>query len=157
MDRRSFIRAGAAVTAGGLFHPRPGSAQAPADGSSITWVSTTRETPWQTQPIKPMGWQWNTLDAEVLSTRPAQTMQGFGACFNELGWESLQALTAAERETIFRELFAPGVGANFTLCRLPIGANDFAKSWYSYDETPDDFQLKHTGARQSGAAANGHG
>jgi O-glycosyl hydrolase len=40
-------------------------------------------------------------------------------------------------------LFAPGVGANFTVCRMPIGANDFSLDWYSYDEVPDDFSLQH--------------
>lgn len=70
-------------------------------------------------------------------------MEGFGACFNELGWTSLQLLSAADQDSIFQEMFAPGRGANFTLCRMPIGANDFARNWYSYDETPGDFALKN--------------
>jgi glucosylceramidase len=41
-----------------------------------------------------------------------------------------------------KELFAPGVGANFTICRMPVGANDFSLNWYSYDETDGDFGLK---------------
>ena len=41
-----------------------------------------------------------------------------------------------------QSLFAP-TGANFTLGRAPIGANDFATGWYSYDETPNDFALTH--------------
>ncbi|RZK13976.1 MAG: beta-glycosidase, partial [Hymenobacter sp.] len=63
--------------------------------------------------------------------------------FNELGWTSLGALSKADRESIMRELFAPGVGGNFTICRMPIGANDFSRDWYSYDETPGDFELAH--------------
>jgi glucosylceramidase len=70
-------------------------------------------------------------------------MAGFGACFNELGWTSLQALRAEDRETIFKELFGPGVGGNFNVCRMPIGANDFSRGWYSYDEQADDFALEH--------------
>lgn len=42
----------------------------------------------------------------------AQTMKGFGTCFNELGWASLQLLTEEERAEIFAELFAPGKGAS---------------------------------------------
>ena len=128
---------------GGLLETRPGRAQSSTDGEAITWISTTREAAWQTQPIKPMGYLWNMLDVEVQRARPAQTVQGFGACFNELGWESLQALSGADQESIFHELFTPGAGANFTLCRLPLGANDFSRNWYSYDETPSDFELKH--------------
>jgi hypothetical protein len=25
---------------------------------------------------------------------------------------------------------------------MPVGANDFSRDWYSYDETPDDFALE---------------
>ena len=25
---------------------------------------------------------------------------------------------------------------------MPVGANDFSRDWYSYDETPDDFALR---------------
>ena len=37
----------------------------------------------------------------------------------------------------------PGVGAGLSLCRMPIGANDFSRDWYSYDEVPGDFALDH--------------
>jgi glucosylceramidase len=70
-------------------------------------------------------------------------MQGFGGCFNELGWTSLSALPEADRESILRELFHPAAGARFTYCRMPIAANDYATEAYSYDETPDDFDLTH--------------
>ena len=26
---------------------------------------------------------------------------------------------------------------------MPMGANDFARDWYSYDEVPGDFDLEH--------------
>ncbi|MPM16651.1 hypothetical protein SDC9_63032 [bioreactor metagenome] len=43
---------------------------------------------------------------------------------------------------MFTELYSPG-HANFNLCRLPIGANDYAEDWYSLDETPGDYALAH--------------
>ena len=39
-------------------------------------------------------------------------------------------------------MFAPGAGLNFTVCRMPIGASDYATNWYSLDDTPGDFELK---------------
>jgi glucosylceramidase len=39
-------------------------------------------------------------------------------------------------------LFGPD-GCNFSLCRTPLGADDFSRGWYSYDETPGDFALDH--------------
>ena len=32
---------------------------------------------------------------------------------------------------------------NFTLGRAPIGANDFSLGWYSLNETPGDYEMKH--------------
>lgn len=76
--------------------------------------------------------------------REYQKMYGFGACFNERGYRALQGLRSEEREQVLRELFDPsGDGCHFTLCRLPIGANDYAESYYSLDEVPGDYALEH--------------
>jgi glucosylceramidase len=71
-----------------------------------------------------------------------QTIDGFGGCFNEIGWEALLTLPADKREATLKELFSPE-GANFTLARAPIGANDFSLGWYSLDETPGDYEMKN--------------
>jgi glucosylceramidase len=83
-----------------------------------------------------------TADVVLNSSDVRQTIEGFGTCFNELGWTSLNVLEPQVREDILKELFAPGAGANFTLCRMPVAANDFALDWYSYDETANDFEMK---------------
>jgi glucosylceramidase len=116
-------------------------APVPAQGVKA-WVSTTESNPWQAKPAeRPRGFGSN-LDLRVRLDQPAQVVDGFGACFNELGWTSLQALGESDRDGVLRELFAPGAGGNLTICRMPVGANDFSRDWYSYDETPDDFDLK---------------
>jgi glucosylceramidase len=95
-------------------------------------------------PLQEPGWRWDTLEVSVRTEVVAgPPMAGFGACFNEQGWTSLRALGAGDREGILKEMFAPGVGGNFTVCRMPIGANDYARGWYSYDETPGDYGLEH--------------
>ena len=119
-------------------------AEAASKSTGPEWMATTQTAPWQTKgqaTIAPAsGSKW---DVEALLDQPLQTIEGFGACFNELGWTSLNALDSKDKEAVLRELFAPGVGANFTVCRMPIGANDFSLDWYSYDEVPDDFALEH--------------
>jgi glucosylceramidase len=107
------------------------------------WVATTPDAQWQTQntsEIKKV--KTASADVEILTGNTLQTIDGFGACFNELGWTSLALLTDAERETIFKELFT-AEGANFTICRMPVGANDFSCDWYSYNETDGDFEMKN--------------
>jgi glucosylceramidase len=112
--------------------------------NNLEWIAMTQTSQWQTKDqvtISPaFGSKW---DVEAQVDKPLQTIEGFGACFNELGWTSLSALDSEDRESIFRELFAPGVGANFNICRMPVGANDFSLDWYSYDEVPEDFTLKY--------------
>jgi len=160
-DRRDFFQkagtlgigavAGAATLRGsGQAASRPPAGamnplQAP---QNLTWIATTQSSPWHQKDLAPLpggrggfGGMGAARDLEVLTDAPAQTMEGFGACFNELGWTSLQLLSDLDRQAILREMFAPGAGANFTLCRMPIAANDFSRDWYSYDETDGDFAL----------------
>jgi O-Glycosyl hydrolase len=77
-----------------------------------------------------------------LSKEEYQKMEGFGGCFNELGWLALSHLSMDQREEILEELFGSS-GANINFCRLPIGANDYAIDWYSLDEVEGDYELEH--------------
>src|ERR1700761_1679478 len=149
--RRRFLQgAGTSLTVGtvapGLAMPFLASAQeraGSAQGSEVAaCVTTTKEAPWQVQALAKPGWRWDALNLNVDLSATAQTMEGFGGCFNELGWTSLSKLSDGDRESVLREFFDPVVGARFSLCRMPIGANDFALKAYSYDETKGDFELK---------------
>ncbi len=72
-----------------------------------------------------------------------QSMYGFGACLNELGFRAIRHLSEDRQKDLMRELFAPGEGGcNFNFCRIPIGANDYSEDWYSLDETAEDYELK---------------
>ncbi len=108
---------------------------------TIEWVTTTETAPWKMQKIATSKQIVNDPDAELLVNARLQTIEGFGACFNELGWTSLKALPAKDNNSILKELFQPNFGANFTICRMPVGANDFSKDWYSYNETEGDFAM----------------
>jgi glucosylceramidase len=146
LSRRRFLRGvGSALAVGtamplGVCAQQVGSVGAK---DSALCVTTTKDVAWQVQPLAAPGWRWDALNLNVDVSATAQTMEGFGACFNELGWTSLSKLSDRDRESVFRELFDPVAGARFSLCRMPIGANDFALKAYSYDEVPGDFELKH--------------
>lgn len=72
-----------------------------------------------------------------------QAMNGFGACFNELGYKALLLLDEPARLEVMSDLFEPKAdGCNLTHCRMPIGANDYAEDWYSLDETDGDFAME---------------
>jgi len=151
-SRRDFVSNGALFGAGAgvatILNCRPGEAQSgkpqPLHDEHITFVTTTESNPWQATPVFNASFNWTMLNLNIEESVPdARPIQGFGACFNELGWTSLQAMSQADRDAVMRELFDPAVGARFTLCRMPVGANDFAIEAYSYDETDGDFGLRH--------------
>lgn len=114
------------------------------DGSAsptVEWIVTTQSAAWQAQPALATTGLEGMPDVMVSPVAAGQIIDGIGCCFNELGWTALELLTEEERAAILHDLFAPGAGTNFTLCRMPIGANDFSRNWYSYDETDGDFEL----------------
>lgn len=112
--------------------------------AAVTWISSTAEQPWQQMPAPVLG--PGTPDAppqvRVATKKTYQTIDGFGGCFNELGWVALGKATSADREKVLSALFADD-GCAFTLGRIPIGASDFALDAYSLDDTPGDLDLKN--------------
>jgi glucosylceramidase len=105
------------------------------------WVSSTKSDSWVSEhPVK-LSTSTGSFDVQVDTTQKLQIIEGFGACFNELGWTALSRLDPKARDAVFTELFSPGAGANFNLCRMPVGANDFSRDWYSYNETEGDFEM----------------
>jgi glucosylceramidase len=116
---------------------------AATESSQIIWVATTQDIRWQTQ----SGLKLSAADAsmfnrhiEVALDKPQQLITGFGGAFSERGWDALSALPADLKAEAFNALFS-GSGAAFNVCRTPIAANDIARKWYSYAETPGDFDL----------------
>ncbi len=153
-NRRQVMESCARVAAGSMltWFPWGNAATAqmpppePLQDDRITFVTTTEASAWQKGEIFKPRFGFELLNLNVDPAQTLQTvppMEGFGGCFNELGWTSLKALGTQDREVVLHELFDPTAGARFTYCRMPIGANDFATAAYSYDETDGDFSLEH--------------
>jgi glucosylceramidase len=156
-NRRQMMKGGVRIAAGvalagltwGSFAAQQLPPPEPLQDNRITFVSTTEVAPWQNGPLFKPAFRWELLNLNIDPAQTssaggrAQSMQGFGGCFNELGWTSLKALSEQDRENVLHELFDPVSGARFSYCRMPIGANDFATEAYSYDETDGDYDLKH--------------
>jgi glucosylceramidase len=78
-----------------------------------------------------------TADVTVNDATPAQTWEGFGGAFNELGWKYLLTLSEGDRNTALKLLFGDD-GARFTMGRIPMGASDYAVARYTLNETAGD-------------------
>jgi len=86
---------------------------------------------------------------EVDATVAYQQIAGFGAAITDASAYLIQQRMApAQRDALMRELFGrvgeKGIGLSFT--RLTIGASDFSRTHYSFDDMPpgqQDPQLQH--------------
>jgi glucosylceramidase len=100
-------------------------------------------------PITAKATSATSVDIDTLTRY--QTIDGFGGCFNELSWKALLTLSAASRDTVIRSLFDTVAGCKFNVCRMPIGASDYARDWYSLNENYNDtLMTKISIARDSG-------
>lgn len=107
----------------------------------VQWRWSNENKQWAGKVMRPLEKADATLSP---NGQEYQKMYGFGACFNELGWRAISHTSKEEREKLFHELFSSeDECAKFNVCRLPIGASDYAFNWYSLDETPGDYALTH--------------
>lgn len=113
-------------------------------GQEIRWIASTEAQPWQACSNLAMAKRIpeSKPAIEIFPDKKLQRIDGFGGCFNELGWEALLSLSPDERKKVLEWLFSPA-GANFSFCRTPVGSSDYALSYYSYDDVPEDFAMEN--------------
>ena len=106
----------------------------------MLFFTSNEKTQWQTHTNKPDTTNTTlSLDGSV-----HQQWEGFGGCFNELSQLALLDLSETDRDRVYDDLFSQdGDGLRLDYCRLPIGASDYALSWYSHNETPGDYDMQH--------------
>ncbi|WP_372753473.1 glycoside hydrolase family 30 beta sandwich domain-containing protein [Labilibaculum sp.] len=80
-------------------------------------------------------------DITVFADSTLQVIDGIGGAFNELGWTAVKELSDEAANEVFDALFSKE-GCNFSMGRVPIGASDYALSYYSMDDVPEDFEMR---------------
>jgi glucosylceramidase len=87
----------------------------------------------------PLAWKPNdevAADAIILDPKATrQQMLGFGAAMTDASCWVLGQMKADERAALLHEFFAPTEMA-FNVCRTCIGASDYSRNVYSFDESP---------------------
>jgi glucosylceramidase len=120
----------------------------PAPSAHI-WVTTADETQKLAPqpPVRAAGPARGSETVTIDSSKHFQRMHGFGAAMTDASAELLSRLPEKKRRAIMAELFgraSGGLGLSFT--RLTVGASDFSRTHYSYDDTPGnapDPQLRY--------------
>ncbi|OXS77555.1 glycoside hydrolase family 30 protein [Domibacillus enclensis] len=108
--------------------------------TTIQWIATAKDQLWQEKQPE----QKTSAAVNITVTEEGKRIiEGFGGCFNELGYHAIQQLPEQEQQTVYEALFSPDGDCRFSICRLPIGASDYALEWYSHNETDDDIDMAH--------------
>jgi glucosylceramidase len=121
--------------------------QAPAQaaGPSVSVVMTTADGSNKLTPKA--GATFNTgggSGGQTITINPNttyQSMTGFGASFTDSS--AWLVFNSPQRNAIMTQLFSPSSGAGIDFLRQPIGASDYSRSTFSYDDTAGDTSLAH--------------
>lgn len=112
--------------------------------SELTWIVSTQTDPWRRMdPLASVATKGKKSTITIDTKTIYQEINGFGGAFNEKGWVALSVLNPDKRDEVLKALFDPAEGAGFNICRVPIGASDYAVSRYTLNEVKDDYQMKH--------------
>jgi glucosylceramidase len=114
-----------------------------AQGQSFDQYSSTDQHVWQTSVVKSEKKASGAVQLEVPGAVVGTPFHHWGTCFNELGWDALQQLSPQQQALVLAQLFAPAGDLHFSIGRIPMNANDYARDWYSCDEVSGDFQLTY--------------
>lgn len=112
----------------------------PLAGNAIEWYSSTATQCWKHEKSPKWATTASATGVIEISQQRAQVIDGLGGTFNELGWDALCQLDEQQRQQVLYQLFSPQE-SNYTYCRMPIGASDFAMNFYSLNDVADDFEM----------------
>jgi len=132
-SRRAFLKlaAGSLAVANGPF------AFAKSASKARAWV-TSKDRRWEEIPLAP----WKKASAgqpPAIQIDPATRFQeilGFGAAFTDASCYLLSELSLERRQAILDNLLGPS-GLRLSIGRTCIGASDYSRYPYSFDESPD--------------------
>jgi glucosylceramidase len=90
--------------------------------------------------VQPLAWKPVTaVAADAIALDPSATKQeilGFGGALTDATCYVISQMPESDRNDLMHDLFAPGEMA-LNVCRTTIGASDYSRSLYSYDESPE--------------------
>jgi glucosylceramidase len=72
-----------------------------------------------------------------------QTIEGFGGAFTDAAATTWGKLPKEAQAKFLKACFDPVEGNGYTLCRTTIHSCDYSADMYTYDDTPDDKELKN--------------
>lgn len=72
-----------------------------------------------------------------------QRIEGFGGAFTQTSAVNFKKLDAQKKKEVLEAYFDREKGIGYNFCRTTINSCDFSTDFYSYDDTPEDYELEH--------------
>ena len=142
--RRQFLKAASAASASTLL-PAWSLLAEPANPNPVQ-IFTTSETTKHAEGaplfLRKTGPARGTETLAVDPTTTFQPMLGFGCAYTDASCFLLNTMPAEARQPFLRETFSPQ-GMALNVGRTSIGASDYSRDVYSYDDVPDDVTMQH--------------
>ncbi|HEX3104468.1 MAG TPA: twin-arginine translocation signal domain-containing protein, partial [Terriglobales bacterium] len=144
--RRDFLKVssmGAAAIAGAALADSPArSSEKGAAGEISVWTTDDNQ---RCARGPALSWQKASgSGASAITLEPDRKFQpifGFGAAFTDSACYTFNRLDPAARERLFHQIFSPSE-MGFNVCRTCIGASDYSRNVYSFDEGEPDPDLQ---------------
>src|ERR1700747_1841005 len=151
-NRRDFLKIAASVSAAvAAGDAKPLYAEPEATPGPVrAWRTTSSE---KFQPIQsPPQWEtWSAMSPLGIYLEPGtqyQEMIGFGGAFTDASCYLLNQMAPDSRHAFLSSLYGPD-GLRLSVGRTCIGASDYSKTLYSFDDTPEpdpdlkQFSIEH--------------
>ena len=141
-SRRGFLKA-ASATAAALAVSKgiPAWGAKTSSSSPVRVWATFRDRRYES--VQTLAWKPVTsVAADAIALDPGATKQeilGFGGALTDATCYVIGQIPEGERKDLMHDLFAPGEMA-MNVCRTTIGASDYSRDVYSYDENPEPDQ-----------------
>lgn len=144
INRRDFLKLTAAAASAALTAPSPLAAGSARPPSRVRAWSTTGDQ--RFQPVAAPQWRpWpgvSPLGIYIDPARRCQKILGFGGAFTDASCYLFSLLSPEKRRSLLSELYGP-TGLQLSVGRTCIGASDYSRNAYSYDDSPQpDPELK---------------
>ncbi len=94
------------------------------------------------EPMLPMGGPMGGARTLTVEEKEGPAINGFGVAITGSSCYLLNQMQQQEREAFLEDIYGEK-GLHLTVGRVSIGASDYSPELYTYDDIPDDRELKH--------------
>ena len=147
--RRTFLKGAGAFSALLLTDPETSLAQGPAGShvnAAVRLFMTSETKKHQAGSAAPMlSIPTGVSNEDVLVVDASQRFQpilGFGCAYTDASCYLLNSMEPASRKAFLHDTFSPE-GMNLNVGRTSIGASDYSRDVYNYDDVKDDLTMQH--------------